>query len=141
MRLTTINEKALIDTATLLVGEQAAATILAVYQLVDQSQREAYELGVLDASEGFDKATAFAFDQGYDHGYDQAEAEFEAEVEEARDNGYIAGVRDARARPAEADANVAEIMAYQAEQYYDGFDEAIARDSGDEQPNAGAGLY
>jgi len=137
MQLTTINEKALIDVATLLVGPQATAAILAVYQLVDRSQAEAYAQGVLQGQADVEQSTLDAWDAGYDQG----EADGLADIEKASDDGYIAGVRDARARPAEADRNVAEILAYEAEKDYDEFDEAIARDSGDEQPNAGVGLY
>jgi flagellar biosynthesis/type III secretory pathway protein FliH len=122
----TIHEKTLIDVATLLVGPQATTAILAVYQLVDKAQAEAYELGHTDAQQGVEEATADAFDQGYELGEMEGQAvaltDIEARVEAAGDLGYIKGVSDARARPADADEIVADICAQSAEELYDYFD-------------------
>jgi hypothetical protein len=120
----TIHEKTLIDVTTLLVGPQATAAILAVYQLVDKAQAEAYELGTHDAQQVF----AATQDQAWDAGYEQAERDNNADA--AYDTGYITGVADARARPAEADENVAEIVEAAAEEAYE--DEGTAEEWCDE---------
>lgn len=118
----TIHEKTLIDVATLLVGPQATAAILAVYQLVDKAQAEAYELGHYDACERNEEDIDAAFDAGFDAGEAEGQAvaltDIEARVEDAGELGYIRGVSDARARPAEADEIVADILDDASEDAY-----------------------
>jgi hypothetical protein len=53
----------------------------------------------------------------------------QTEIEAVRDNawdaGYLAGVADARARPAKADTIVQEIIAEGAADYYEALEEAV----------------
>lgn len=53
-------------------------------------------------------------------------SEVEAVRDAAWDAGYLAGVADARARPAKADTLVQEIIADQAADYYETLQDAVA---------------
>jgi hypothetical protein len=75
-----------------LVGPQATAAIIGLYQLIDTAQKEAYDQGVLQGQANEDEAASDAWDIGYDHGLNDGRA--------MADDAYIQGVADARARPA-----------------------------------------
>jgi hypothetical protein len=53
-------------------------------------------------------------------------SEVEAVRDAAWDAGYLKGVADARARPAQADTLVQEIIADQAADYYEALQDAVA---------------
>jgi hypothetical protein len=99
MRIVTMNEDALVQAATFLVGPQATNAIIGLYQLIDRLQKDAYDLGVNVGETNIDQAEAEAWDLGYDQG--------EADGMEMADDAYVQGVADARAWPEVADEKVA----------------------------------
>ncbi len=99
MRAVIVNEQALIQAANFVVGEQATNAIINLYQMIDTTQKHAYDQGVLQGQEDVEQATADAWDAGYDTG--------EADGMDMADDAYIQGVADARARPDTADERVA----------------------------------
>jgi hypothetical protein len=85
-----------------------------------------------------DEATKVSFDNGWQYGEAEGRAEELADMawklNDANDDGYIAGVRDARANPTLADANVADIVADLDQEAINGeYDADNVQDSGDAQ--------
>jgi hypothetical protein len=101
--LTLVNTRALVSTLTLIGGEELVGIAAKLYSVIDQSQVAGYNAGHLDG-----------YQQGHEQGYMQAQAdglvsEMDA-VAQAEDEGYVAGVHDARVRPDVADLVVADIV-------------------------------
>jgi hypothetical protein len=120
--LTLVNTRALISTLTLIGGEELVGIAAKLYSVIDQSQVAGYNAGHLDG-----------YQQGHEQGYMQAQAdglvsEMDA-VAQAEDEGYVAGVHDARVNPAVADLVVEEITREQNDEFAGDFYEG---DSGDE---------
>lgn len=108
MILENVNTYALGLASELVVGSEQSARILAVYQVIDRAQHEAYQAGLAEGS---------------------------AQTADAYDTGYLDGVTDAQVDPEYADEVVAEIVADAAEYAINGeYDASNVRDSGDEQP-------
>jgi hypothetical protein len=129
MIVSTINQDALLQAATFLVGPQATNAIVGLYQLIDRLQKEAYDLGVNVGETNVDQREADAWDLGYDQG--------EEDGMQMADDAYVQGVADARARPETADEKVAMIAEKSLldaveEDYFSEYDEANVQDSGDE---------
>lgn len=134
MFLETVNTRALVKASEALVGPQVTGGILRLYQIIDQSMRDGYDLGKLDAEKNVEERIDRAFDNGFSNGYENGQAHGDPEREgRSYDEGYLDGVGDARARPALADTNVTEIINLLSSEAINGeFDIANVTDSGDE---------
>jgi hypothetical protein len=129
MNFTTINEQAMIDAATAIVGAEATNAIIRLYQLLDKAMYDGFELGQLEAQ----KDVEAQVDEAWDHGYDTGEADSLAEGQEKAEDAYVDGVADARARPELADAVIEQIIAERAKYAINsGYDASLVTDSGDE---------
>jgi hypothetical protein len=122
MNLTTLNEDALMQAATFIVGPDATNAIIKLYQLLDRTSYAGYELGRVEGKEAAEDNINEAFDNGYELGQD--------DLEDASDDGYLDGVRDARAQPALADQIVEDILIARGLEAL--YDEGLVQDSGDE---------
>jgi hypothetical protein len=129
MRIVNINEDALFDAATFLVGAQATDAIIKLYQLLDKATVAGYELGKLDGERNMHEATNASFDNGYEYGHfdglTEAMTDINTKLDTANDDGYVQGVSDARARPSVADENVAEIISEMTQHALNGEYEVI----------------
>lgn len=99
-----VNTLALAQAAEFVVGQEKSTEIGGIYLLIDQAMKAGYELGKAEAREAVEKEIDAAFDEGWDQGYDQGETD-------GLDEGYLNGVREARAFPSSADRVVANILA------------------------------
>jgi len=99
MRVITVNEEALIKAATFIVGQDATNAIINLYQMLDTTEKNAFDLGRDVGASQADEAAAEAWDLGYDQG--------EADGSATADAAYVQGVTDARTRPEQADETVA----------------------------------
>lgn len=109
-----VNVLALRRSLEAVVGDNQTRVIEGVYQLIDRAMKDGYDLGRADDEQGRE----FKLDASFDNGFDE---------------GYLAGVGDARARPEMADQTVEEILAEKAQYAINGqFDLDLVRDSGDE---------
>jgi hypothetical protein len=132
MILNTVNSTALGLAADLVVGRKAAEAIAAAYKVIDQAQRDAYDLGLQQGQKQQDEALSSAFDNGWDEAVEYYSLT-EADIERAGDEGYIQGVADARARPSVADDNVVTIINELTQEAINGeYDASLVTDSGDE---------
>lgn len=102
MILENVNTYALGLASELVVGSEQSARILAVYQVIDRAQHEAYQAGLDEGMRAAEDAIDAAFDNGWDHGEAHSDA---------YDTGYLDGVKDARVAPEHADEVVADIVA------------------------------
>lgn len=129
MNFTTINEQAMIDAATAIVGAEATNAIIRLYQMLDKAMYDGFELGQLEAQ----KENEVLLDEAWDHGYDTGEADGLADAQQQAEDAYVDGVADARARPELADAVIEQIIAGQAKHAINGeYDASLVTDSGDE---------
>lgn len=119
-----VNEIALLQAATAVVGQEATDAIVRVYKAIDQAMFAGYQMGQEDTMESVDERLDAAFDTGFNEGL---EADDEIDDEEdtgntmfdhAYDEGYVSGVADARSRPAVADQNVQDIINDGASEHY-----------------------
>jgi hypothetical protein len=109
-----VNVLALRRSLEAVVGPDQTRVIEGVYQLIDRAMKDGYDLGRSDAEQDQDNKLDAAFDNGFDE-------------------GYLAGVGDARVRPEMADQTVREILFDQDQFAINGqFDLDLVRDSGDE---------
>jgi hypothetical protein len=134
-----VNVDAMYRATTLLFGDQAAMILAKVADTIDRAQQDAYAAGLAAGQENLEAACDASFDAGWQFGEAEgrleAEGDIEAEIAASGDEGYIEGVRDARANPAFADEVVQEILTNLAAEHYEALDEYDAdnvQDSGDE---------
>jgi hypothetical protein len=140
-----VNNEALSRALVAVAGEDTAKLIVQAYQAIDQAMVFGYERGLaaaaLASKEEKDAAMSGSYDAGYDTGLRDGHEEmeqrgFDANDQEAYEDGYVAGVSDARARPQVADEEMERLCA--AEGFYETFDEGgpynetNVSDSGDE---------
>jgi hypothetical protein len=95
-----------------------------MFSIVERAMREGYELGLMQGQENIEVYTAKAFDHGYEKG---------AEVsgnDERWDDGYLAGVDDARSRPGIADSLVQDILNDRADEFFEALGDAYFDDGG-----------
>lgn len=88
-----VNTIALATAALSVVGPEKAMEIGRLYRLIDEAMHTGFALGQMAS---------------------------EATLDAAYDNGYVDGVRDARARPDKADQTVADIIADAAQDALNG---------------------
>jgi len=105
-----VNVVALERATDILVGPQVREMITNLYQVIDQAMYQGHQMAQQDIQVKLDEAFRDGVEDGRTIGY--ADALFECND---WNDGYLAGVRDARAQPAIADETVEAIMAEQAQ--------------------------
>jgi hypothetical protein len=124
MQFQSINTDALSRVLTAIHGEEATAAIGAVYKITADAMQAAFNMG---RTVGTEEAQAMAqldaearIEERLDNTFDNGFAEGKAQAEDGDYNeGYMDGVRDARATPSLADNNVQSIINEGAAEYFD----------------------
>lgn len=137
MQYESLNVPALQSALNLLLGPQGTEVVAKMYFAFNGAMENAAQEGF---RKGFQAAEAVAkedaeqnieerIDAAFDNGFMQGSAQ----AEEDADDAYIRGVADARARPAEADDNVQDIISERGAYAINGeYDASLVTDSGDE---------
>jgi hypothetical protein len=115
-----VNVDAMFRATALMFGDQAAMILAKLADTIDQAQQAAYELGVLKGQENLEAACDASFDNGFENGAAEAGTN---DITEAYDDGYMEGVRDARANPGLADTIVQDIINDRADEFFEALDE------------------
>jgi hypothetical protein len=123
-----VNVDAMYRATTLLFGDQAALILAKLADTIDRAQQDAFAAGLAEGQENLHVAADAAFDAGYAEGYAWGSAEGVMQAidegdavdsEALYDDGYLDGVRDARANPALADETVQDIINDRADEHFE----------------------
>jgi flagellar biosynthesis/type III secretory pathway protein FliH len=111
-----VNVEAMYRAIGLMFGDQAAMILAKLADVIDKAMVDGYEQGLMDGQEKFEAACDASFDNGFENGAAEAGTN---DITEAYDDGYMEGVRDARANPGLADTIVQDIISVRAEEHFD----------------------
>lgn len=111
-----LNSEVIARALTMLWGPQAITAMTGAYDAINEAMTSAYD-------QGYEDGNTEGYNEGFDAGDDQSELD-EDQLQAEWDDGYLAGVQDARVDPAEADRHIR----YLNEQ---AFDASNVSDSGD----------
>jgi hypothetical protein len=115
------NVEAVYRASELMFGKDASMILAKLADVIDQAMKDGYEQGLMDGLENVEASMDDAFDNGFEKGADVSGNT------DKWDDGYLAGVDDARSRPGVADSLVQDILNDRADEAFEAIEDVLER--------------